>query len=988
MKPSFKTLFLVLVISLLFFSCQKKEVVEEAKVTETELKPLETPEFTQALVTYLSGEVTVLHSQVWEPVEIGAFVEKEDTVKVGEDSFCEIQFGNTASIRIQANTEVSIETVFLKPEESNIEVKMAVGSILAKVGKLTGDEKFIVKTNRATCGVRGTEFLVKEEAGKATILAVKKGSVAVLPASVNMDRLKQRLGGENEQILQIVKKIEDSAPLVEADQEIVIEENTLAETEVTFKAVVEAVEEIVQDAEKKREAEAKIAEAAKPEAAKPEEKAAKAIVIPEEKLKKLNASVEVDIQNVTKTMGPSKEVSKENLEDLNAVDEVKIVEIPIAALEFKAAKVEGAPKEEKAAEEEKPAPAIKLVKVALKAVPVDSIIALNGKQIGKGSYSGLFTQGDVLSFLITKAGYRDAALDVKVEEGVNKAYEVVLEEVKKAEPASKVKEEEERRKLEEAKSKEEAEQRLLAEQKKLGEDEQRRIAEEKRREEERQRQMAEARRQEEERGKAEEQRRLAEQRQREEQERIGAQRRQEEEQRRIAQARASEEARRQEEERNRLEAESRRLEQERLAEGEQKRLEEARKKREAAEIAARQAARESVTISVTPGDADILLDGKFLGRGSYTGDYTVGEKLAFTIRKEDYYQKNLEVTVEKDGRNRYTVSLAARPIINKFSVSNTTLIGSLVSADGIILSADRHGILAASDMNGRILWTHATDNGPNENSYPVVIRDKVYFTGSNQFIILDLKSGRPLKEIDLDRESAHLFGRKVIEYDGNGIYPANNTLRFFELNNGRTRYEIALPNGSKMTPALYNGKVLIVNQNGVLLIIDPEKKSIESTVPTGAVQPVATSVKFVDNRGIIAGRRGTIVSVDLTSGRVLWEKTLSGDGAISIFHDVECDGRGVYVYAKDTLYALGLSNGEVLFKPLEGLSAPPLLWAGYLYYGTRDGNFAVAEAATGRVLNTLYIKERITTRPIYENGKIYAGTEVGNVYVFNPEGIK
>ena len=80
-------LVLLWVLLLVLSMCQGPGI-EEAKVTETKLDPVEAPQLTQAVVTFLSGEVSVLRNETWEFVDIGDFIEQKDTLKVGEDSFC------------------------------------------------------------------------------------------------------------------------------------------------------------------------------------------------------------------------------------------------------------------------------------------------------------------------------------------------------------------------------------------------------------------------------------------------------------------------------------------------------------------------------------------------------------------------------------------------------------------------------------------------------------------------------------------------------------------------------------------------------------------------------------------------------------------------------------------------------------------------------------------------------------------------------------
>ena len=135
-----------------------EEEAPGAEVAAQALPPVKVPAVTQALVTFLSGEATHSAGGEWEEVEIGLSLEQNETLKVGEDSYCELQFGDVGALRVQADTQVLLKDVFLKPDGSRIGVQLAVGSVLAKVSKLSGDERFQVRTSTAVCGVRGTQF--------------------------------------------------------------------------------------------------------------------------------------------------------------------------------------------------------------------------------------------------------------------------------------------------------------------------------------------------------------------------------------------------------------------------------------------------------------------------------------------------------------------------------------------------------------------------------------------------------------------------------------------------------------------------------------------------------------------------------------------------------------------------------------------------------------------------------------------------------------
>ncbi len=936
------SIFVLLWVAFLVLSMCQGPGIEEAKVTETELNPVEAPRLTQAVITFLSGDVSVLRNETWKYVDIGDFIEQEDTLKVGEDSFCELQFGDKASVRIQENTEVALDTILLEPGQANVTVKLAVGSILSKVGKLSGDERFSVKTSTATCGVRGTEFMVREDPDKTTTVAVKEGVVAVLPASVDVEALKEKAGQENKALIERIEKLEEQAPVFEANEEIVIGEKVLEETEEAFQVVEELVEEIVRE------------ETAAPAGGavvdKPEEE--KASEISAEKLEELDRKIEVVIQKSAEQIGPPKKVSEESQEQLDQIEQIRTISIPVSSVGFVGAKTAEAPKEAEAAPaaeaaaEEKPKP-VELVKIAIRVDPDDAEVYLNDSFVGKGGFSGIFNEGEELALLIQRDGYGEKKLNVKAEIGSDKEYLVELREIKAAAKTEVAAEDTavkdttaEDTTGETAAAKEETVQADATTPAVLSEDSKEEVAE--------------------------------------------------------AKPRAVEdtvvEDTTTEDTTVEAAAEAVSSADTTVAEAAAEVTTEPRpaiREQEAVKVIER----ETIYLSVDPSDAEILLNGTFVDRGSYSGEFEHGERLAFAMRRDEYFEKRLNIFIRDGMQTTFTVALEARPIAGSYSVSESRVVGRLALQGDIVFSADERGKLTALDGKGRMLWSLSTQNDSNASGFPVLIGGRIYFTGPKEFVIVNARSGSVLHRESLDENSSHLFGRRIIQIEDRGLYPRNDMLRIFDLSSGAIQEEISVPEGSRMTPAVYLGNVLLVNQKGEFLIIDPVRRGVFLTIPTTAVQPVAGAVDVYKDAkhgdlAFFGGRRGTVVCVSLSRKKVLWERKLIEGETATIFHDLESGKDGVFVYSEGRLFGLSLENGQDLFKPIEGLSAPPLYEGGRLYYGTEGRQFVMANPVSGRTMKSLYVNGKITTRPVLQDDKVYVGTDGGQIVVINLQGLR
>ncbi len=866
MKFAYKSisfLFLAGLLILIPSSCRKKETAPEPiasepmapeptaaalkpVVEEKDMTPLEIPEYNQALVTFLSGEVLAstgigeAGQEEWQYVEIGDFLEEEYTLSVGPESYCELQFGDVAALRIQANTEVLLKDVFLKPDEANIGVKLAIGSVLAKVSILAGSDKFTVKSNTAVCGVRGTEFGVRVTEDGKTHLAVREGTVAVLPAGVDLDELKEKIDVKDENLLAALEKIEQAAPIVAAGQEITIGEETLKETEEVFKAVETTVVKILEDKE-----------------------LAVSFDKIEESVEELNKLVEDTNRKVSEVIEPPREISEQSAKELQVIDKIKLVEIPVAPAATRDVKPGQA----------RPEPEVKLEKIAFSVNPREAEIFINGERIGRGRFSGLFSHGESLTVVMKSEGYMDYEFTIRVEKNSGKLYSIILQ--KKPVPREEIAKDE--------------------------------IAKEEISKEEKQKQVVVATEQ------------------------------------------------------------------------------------TVAKIPKQAEKTKRIVIRTRPDDAEIILDGRVVSRGTYTGMFPLSRSIALQVRRPGYKPQIVTIDVQSAKDTPYLISLKSLPIVRRSQVSEASITGNILVTRERMYVADRMGVLFALDHHRqeKVLWSVSTINSDNENSSPVVIGNNLYFSGSDEFVIVKALTGKVLKRLSLDRDYSHLFGRRIVPFENFAIFPANNNIRLMNLFTGETVKQIAVPGGSRMTPAVYNGRILIVNQEGVFLVINPDNGKIESRIKTEAVQPIAIAVTTYGDRAYFAGRKGLMVCVDLVKEEVRWETPLPGRKERGIFQDLEVGRDGVFSVSDGVLYGYSLDEGDMLFAPVRGATSPPLYKEDQerLYFGGPDNTLLITDTK-GRILKELDVDHKITTRPRFEGTNLIVGTDSGELIVINLEAIE
>lgn len=411
-----KLVFLLALVSLLFSCSRSGTPVSEAPVSEMppaeentaelveeeELSPVEAPRYEQAIITFISGDVYIRSSDEWIYAEIGQLLESKAALKVAAGGYCEIQFGDRAVVRLEEDTELALNTIGLEPGKARVGLELVQGSVISRVMKLSSDERYTVKTQSVVCGVRGTEFRVKQVQGADTVLAVQEGAVAVLPPELDIDTLIERSGAKAESVAVVLKSIESSASVVAGNEEISLNRESFAEVKEPVKEIVKILESA----------------AAAEKAAAGED----TVELSEEVLLDLSAaSGKVSAISRERPVQPVP-ISSENSDALKQTEEMRMIAIPAAM------KTAEGPETGGAAEKPRPS-ALQLYKLSLKVIPDDSRILLNGRQVGRGVFSGIFPEGEELSIIIEKEGYGTQRISYTISEATANQYTYQLKKL-------------------------------------------------------------------------------------------------------------------------------------------------------------------------------------------------------------------------------------------------------------------------------------------------------------------------------------------------------------------------------------------------------------------------------------------------------------------------------------------------------------------------------------------------------------------------------
>jgi len=132
------------------------------------------------IISYLEGDVSINNNSA----EIGHMVKSTDTIKTGENSYCEVVFGQSNVFKLDENTITQINWT-----QSDIKIQAgAISAVFTKLNKFLNDEKdFTISTPTIVAGVRGTVFYLKVEDQKNTYLCICNGKLNIGNAEDEMD---------------------------------------------------------------------------------------------------------------------------------------------------------------------------------------------------------------------------------------------------------------------------------------------------------------------------------------------------------------------------------------------------------------------------------------------------------------------------------------------------------------------------------------------------------------------------------------------------------------------------------------------------------------------------------------------------------------------------------------------------------------------------------------------------------------------------------
>lgn len=989
-------------------------VEETWVVEEEESDAIEISEIDSALITFLTGDAYLLSDGQELFADIGDGLYAGDELRV-ETGYAELQVGSIGTVRVREDSLIRLDDIVLQPGASSVDLRVVSGSILNKVERLAGSDSYDVRTETAVMGVRGTEFGVNVDPQTGTRVAVRTGRVAVVPPAADPQRIRARAeasGDAADAVEAVARRVEESALIIEADEEVDVDEETAQAAEEVIREVDTIIEEVTTAA------------------------AAGQVVDVAAVTARLDVAAQESTQQITESTARTRRTaSVETRQELEEIEEIRVVALPQRRPEA----VEVEPGEEAPeAVDEPPQPV--LIPVRVQVQPAEAQIRLDGRNVGRGRFAGVFVPGEDLEFQIGLEGYSEETLRVTVDSQRGRTYRISLSQQavpeRAPEPVS----------LTVNATPSDAQVLFNGALQGTGNV----SAEFNPGDEILVRVEQDGYHSAEERVVIGEQPRTV----RLDLERITGN---------LSIQVTPDDAQivvdgttvgtgRFEEDYPLGTELSVRLEREGFApitvpvtidEGANPvRYDLSREvgvlqvstvpagariivddgfrgtgsfeqalptgstvqirvemdgyvdEERTVEIAGtgnvpvrftlqRQLA--PLTITSVPGDARITIDGAAAGTGSAQRNVPVGSTVQVSASRPGFAPVEQSVNVATGGR-RLELRLEPRPIEANVTVSQQALVRGLAYSGSLVIAADASGTVYGVDPAGRVAWRQSSANAQNENGLPVVIGNSVAFSGAAELLVLNSANGSVRTRRELSGGESHLFGRRPVAWNNQLLFPADDELIVLSSTGTPTGRTIPIPGGSKMSPVIAGGRVVLADQQGAVLIINPSNGALVATVPTNMSQPVALAAATDGSRVFMAGRRGVAVAVDVGSATVAWQTELPGGRGI--FLDPVIAGDVVAFFLRDEIVALSRTDGSQRYR-LPNATTAPLVVGNQLYYGATGGLLRVANADNGRLISSLRLGAAPKTSPVEIGGdRLAVGLENGRMVIVHPAGIR
>ena len=387
-------------------------------------------------------------------------------------------------------------------------------------------------------------------------------------------------------------------------------------------------------------------------------------------------------------------------------------------------------------------------------------------------------------------------------------------------------------------------------------------------------------------------------------------------------------------------------------------------------------------VDVEPGDAEVLRDGKVVGRGGFAGIFSPGDTVELVFRHELYEKKKEVVELGEEDR-RVAVSLELKPVVRTFPVFEAG-VASVQTLGRDIFLMDTAGNAALVTAEGEIISKFSTGIAPSREGYPALHQGKVFQVGNGRLVVGDVEEGAVLFEQEVGMNEQFSFGRRVVILEGKGIFPGAGSITFFDLETGEILDDVHIAQGMRMVPVSVGENIVTVNRKGQILVLD-SKGEYEDILPTTVLGGGNIFCCCDTPRIYAVDDKGFAVCADIEEGRLIWESgKVPIAGKEPAHYSIEIGEKLLYLFEGNDFVPLSLETGETVSQPIGGIPVPPLYHRGNIYACSSKGTLMVLNSETGNLRAETKLQEKISAKPALAGSFIILGTAGGNAVVVNP----
>jgi outer membrane protein assembly factor BamB len=317
-----------------------------------------------------------------------------------------------------------------------------------------------------------------------------------------------------------------------------------------------------------------------------------------------------------------------------------------------------------------------------------------------------------------------------------------------------------------------------------------------------------------------------------------------------------------------------------------------------------------------------------------------------------------------------------------FEEGGGSRVSPAIAANKVVIPT-RYYVSCINTENGELIWrTFIGDN----NSSPIIYRENVIISATNNIYSLSLKDGNYNWSIDLKKEGYITAGISVPVADNGKIYyglrgkdDSEGYLYCLDEKDGSTVWRFQAFGPVRTSPVIAGDKVIFGADNGTMYCLDVE--SGEKLWIFHTSDKIRSSPAIYHNKVYFGSNDMCIYCIDINSGRLSWK--FKADDIINTTPAISDDR--IFFSANDTnIYCLDTEDGDLIWKYNKDdlIFTSPTICGDKLLIGL-DNIIYCLNARTGRLIRDYKLDDFGISAPMsVHDGKLYLRT-ISYVYCFD-----